>query len=285
MAYPGRFARTKSRLQRMNRGPVFRGLRIARAAGHGVRGLWILRRHFPGWSADQRDACTQEWARELLEILEVSVATHGEVAMPGPLLLVANHTSWLDILVILAARPARFVAKSDIRSWPLIGAVVAGAGTLFIERRQRRDALRMTQTMAEALRAGAVLAVFPEGTTGDGRALLPFHANLLQAPLIAGAPAQPVGIRFIDAATHQPTAAANYVGDDSLMGSIWRMLGAGPIRADVRFGELSHADGRTRRSWSSDLHAQVAVLCRLHDHRSDKKADGFQTGPQEALGQ
>lgn len=245
-----------------NRGPVFRVVRIGRALAHGMRGLWILRRRFPGWTAQQRDACTQAWARDLLQILEVGVAAQGSLHVPGPLLLVANHTSWLDILVMLAARPARFVAKSDIRSWPLIGAVVAGAGTLFIERRQPRDALRVTHTMAEALRDGAVLAVFPEGTTGDGRALLPFHANLLQAPLVAGAPAQPVGIRFVDAATGQPSMAANYVGDDSLLGSLWRMLGAGPMQAEVRFGEPSFAQGRARRAWSSDLHAQVAALCR-----------------------
>ena len=245
----------------MSRGPLFRIGRIARAAAHGVRGLRIIRRHFAHWSQQQRNDCMQEWATQLLAILEVSVATHGTPASSGPLLMVANHTSWLDILVLLAARPARFVAKSDIRDWPLIGAVVAGAGTLFIERGKRRDALRVTHTMADALRAGGVLAVFPEGTTGDGRALLPFHANLLQAPLVAGADVQPVGIRFVDGASGAPTMAANYIGDDSLMGSLWRMLGAGPVRAEVRFGRLAGAGPRSRRVWAADLQAEVAGLC------------------------
>lgn len=245
----------------MSRGTLFRAARIARAATHAVRGLWIIRRRFPGWTTAQRDACKQVWAGQLLAILNVELASQGSPAPAGPMLIVANHTSWLDILVMLAARPARFVAKSDIRGWPLIGAVVAGADTLFIERANRRDALRVTTSMAEALRNGDVLAVFPEGTTGDGSALLPFHANLLQAALLADAAVQPVGIRFVSASTGAPSQAANYIGDDSLMGSLWRMLGAGPLRAEIAFGPPSHAVGRTRRAWAADLHAEVTALC------------------------
>ena len=90
-----------------------------------------------------------------------------------------------------AARHCRFVSKSDVQGWPLIGTLATAAGTLYIERSSRRDALRMVRSMQEALERGEVLAVFPEGTTGDGREMLPFHANLLQAAVAAKAPVQP----------------------------------------------------------------------------------------------
>src|SRR3569832_1870289 len=114
------------------------------------------------------------------------------------MLLVANHISWLDILVVHAARHCRFVSKSEVKRWPLIGTLATGANTLNIERESRRDAVRVVHHMAEALRAGDVLAVFPEGTTSDGRALLPFHANLIQAAISAAAPVLPVALSFMD---------------------------------------------------------------------------------------
>ena len=114
--------------------------------------------------------------------------------------------------------------------------------------------------MADALRAGEVLAVFPEGTTGDGRTLLPFHANLLQAAVSAPAPVQPVGLRFIDAATGDTTCAPSYIGDETLLGSIWRTVCAPPIVAVVNYGPPEQAQGRDRRTWSAHLQAQVDVL-------------------------
>jgi 1-acyl-sn-glycerol-3-phosphate acyltransferase len=120
----------------------------------------------------------------------------------GPVLLVANHISWLDIVVLHAARHCRFVSKAMCKRWPLIGTLATGAGTLYIERESRRDAMRVVHHMADALQAGDILAVFPEGTTSDGISLLPFHANLIQAAVSAGAPVQPVALRFIDA--HRP---------------------------------------------------------------------------------
>ncbi|MES2186658.1 MAG: lysophospholipid acyltransferase family protein [Pseudomonadota bacterium] len=234
--------------------------RIVRAVGHGVRGLWIIRRRFPHFTPAERDACVEAWTRQMLAIFNIALRIEGERPEGGPLLLVANHTSWVDILAVQAARTSRFVAKSDIRQWPLIGLVAGGVGTLFIERASRRDALRTVQRMAESLAAGDVITVFPEGTTTDGRSLLPFHANLLQAAVAAGTPVQPVGIHFVDAATGLPTYVAAYAGDDTLWCSLWRTLTADPLRAVVRFGTPGVAGGRDRRAWAQDLHAEVDVL-------------------------
>ena len=238
------------------------GWRILRAAGHSVRGLWLIRRRFPGFTPAEREACIQDWARGMMAILNVALRVEGERPAGGPLLLVANHTSWLDILAVQAARSCRFVAKAEVRHWPLIGAVAAGAGTLFIERASRRDAVRVVHHMAESLSAGNVVTVFPEGTTGNGDVLLPFHGNLLQAAISTDVPAVPVGIRFLDAATGEPSALAAYVDDDTLIASLWRTLTGPPLVAVVHFGAPGRAAGRDRRAWAAALHAEVDRLRR-----------------------
>jgi 1-acyl-sn-glycerol-3-phosphate acyltransferase len=105
-----------------------------------------------------------------------------------------------------------------------------------------------------------VVAVFPEGTTSDGRDLLPFHANLIQSAILAEAPVQPMSLKFIDARSGEPSFAPCYIGDDTLLGSIWRTLKAPKIIAVVHFGELQQAQGRDRRAWAHDLHQSVALL-------------------------
>ncbi|TMU00150.1 1-acyl-sn-glycerol-3-phosphate acyltransferase, partial [Halomonas sp. ATBC28] len=127
-----------------------------------------------------------------------------------------------DISVMHAARHCRFISKSDVERWPVIGRLATAVGTLYIERSTRRDAMRIVRLMQEALARREVLGVFPEGTTADGTELLPFHANLLQAAVLADAPVQPVGLRFVDRATGRPSADALYVGDDTLLASLWR---------------------------------------------------------------
>ena len=100
----------------------------------------------------------------------------------------------------------------------------------------------------------------PEGQTGDGRALLPFHANLLQAARDAGAPVQPVGLRFLDGIGGATSDAPSFVGDESFLGSVWRTLKAPGITAVVHFGAPERALGRDRRAWSQALHAAVDAL-------------------------
>jgi len=176
------------------------------------------------------------------------------------MLLVANHISWLDILVLHAARHCRFVSKAGVRHWPLIGTLASGAGTLYIERESRRDAMRVVHHMAESLRAGEVLAVFPEGTTSDGRHLLPFHANLIQAAISADAPVQPVALSFIVRETGQQSFGPCYVGDDTLVGSVWRTLSGPAIAAMAAFGTPQRAQGRNRRAWADELRSAVERL-------------------------
>lgn len=225
-----------------------------------MRGLWTASVHLPRLQPSQQHALVQAWALAFLRHAGVALEIRGQPPITGPVLLVANHISWLDIPVMHAARHCRFVSKSDVQDWPLVGTLAGAAGTLYIERSSRRDALRMVRQMADALDDGEVLAVFPEGTTGDGRGLLPFHANLLQAAVAGDAPVQPVGLRFIDQASSRTSHAPSYVGDETLLGSIWRTLCAPPIVAVVHYGQPERADGRDRRAWNQQLRQTVDDL-------------------------
>ena len=236
------------------------GWRLLRLLVHALWGLWLVAWRFPRLSSDQQQARVQAWSLGLLTCAGITLQLRGRPQRAGPVLLVANHHSWLDIPVLHAARYCRFISKSDLQDWPIVGTLATAAGTLYIRRESRRDALRMVTSMRDALLAGEVLAVFPEGQTGDGRALLPFHANLLQAALDAGAPVQPVGLRFVDRRTGATSHAPSYIGDETLVGSVWRTLKAPGITAVVHFGAPERALGRDRRAWSQALHAAVDAL-------------------------
>ena len=234
--------------------------KFLRGLWHVFMGMWTIYARFPQLSPEQREARVQAWALQFLALWGIHLKVLGQPVVNGPALIVANHISWLDILVMHAARHCRFVSKSDIRDWPLVGMLATGAGTLYIERTSRKDALRMVKDMAEAMKNGDVVAVFPEGTTSDGRELLPFHANLIQAAIAAEAPVKPVSLKFVDAATGQPSFAPCYIGDDTLVGSMWRTLSAPAIVAVVHFGEPQAANGRDRRAWAHDLREDIIGL-------------------------
>jgi 1-acyl-sn-glycerol-3-phosphate acyltransferase len=234
--------------------------KLLRGLWHVLVGMWWIHAHFPRLRPEQRDMRVQVWSLQLLALWGIHVKVQGQPVVAGPALIVANHISWLDISVIHAARHCRFVSKSDIRDWPLVGKLATGAGTLYIERSSRKDALRMVKDMADAMKEGDVVAVFPEGTTSDGRDLLPFHANLIQAAIQADAPVQPMSLKFVDARTGETSFAPCYIGDDTLIGSMWRTLTSPPILAVVHFGEPQGAQGRDRRQWASDLRQDILGL-------------------------
>lgn len=196
--------------------------RLLRAVVHGLHGVAIVLWRFPSLDAGARQARIAWWSAKMLRLLGLRLAAEGHFR-PGAKLIVANHVSWLDIMAVHAVCPeARFVSKADVQHWPLVNRLVDCAGTLYLEREKRRDALRVVHRMAEALAAGDTVAVFPEGTTSDGRGVLPFHANLLQAAIVHAVPVQPVVLRYADA-THAVSPAAEFVGETTLAQSLWRL--------------------------------------------------------------
>ena len=234
--------------------------RAVRVVAHVLAGAWTIHLVFPRLSQAQKEERIQAWALTLLARLAIKLIVKGQPAKVGPVLLAANHISWLDIMVLHAARHCRFVSKSELQRWPLVGTLATGAGTLYIERESRRDAMRVVHHMAECLQSGEVLAVFPEGTTGDGTQLLPFHANLLQAAISASAPVQPISLHYADEASGAVSFAPVFVGDDTLVASIWRTLSASGVVAVLNFGEPERANGRDRRAWATDLRETIAAL-------------------------
>jgi 1-acyl-sn-glycerol-3-phosphate acyltransferase len=232
--------------------------RLLRAVLHVLHGMVVMR-GFPRLDAAARHERIRWWATGLLRSIGATVQVSG-LPRPGATLLVSNHISWLDIAAIHAAAPhARFVAKADVLAWPLLGWLIRGAGTLFIERERKRDAVRVVHAMAEALREGDTVAIFPEGTTGAGPELLPFHANLLQAAVATATPVQPVVLRFADAA-QRFSPAVEFLGQTTLVQSIWRVASARGLCVHVELLPAmasAHADRRALAAHLSEVMAQA----------------------------
>ncbi len=231
--------------------------RLARVVLHVVRGLAIVLLRFPMLDAAGRRARIAWWAAKTLRLLGMRLEARGTLR-PGAKLLVANHVSWLDIMAIHAVCPeARFVSKADVQHWPLLNRLVAAAGTLYIERERPRDAVRVVHQVAQALRAGDTVAVFPEGTTGDGQTLLPFHANLLQAAIATATPIQPLVLRFSDA-RHAVSPAAAWVGETTLVQSLWLLACAEGVVARLTVLPAQGSAHADRRALAERLRGLVA---------------------------
>jgi 1-acyl-sn-glycerol-3-phosphate acyltransferase len=180
---------------------------------------------FPFLPRAMRDSITCLWAKALLAVLGVELRIEGELR-DGPALVVANHLSWLDILAITALRPSVFVCKSEIAAWPGFGWLLARAGTIFMRRGSAVAASEAAHEAARRLREGITVAVFPEGTSTDGRALLPFHPALFQAAVDAGCPVQPLALQYSN-------EAVVYTGDTSFGDSLVAVAGAGGLTMSV----------------------------------------------------
>jgi 1-acyl-sn-glycerol-3-phosphate acyltransferase len=232
--------------------------RLALTVLHALHGVAIVLWSFPRKPEPDRHARIQWWAAKMLRVMGVQRVVEG-VPHAGATLIAANHVSWLDIVALHSVCPhARFVSKADIKHWPVIHHLVSAAGTLYIERERKRDALRVVHQMAEALQQGQTVAVFPEGTTGDGRALLPFHANLLQAAIAVEAPVQPVALRFSDPSNHASPAAA-YVGETTLVQSVWRIACAEGLTVHVSLLPAIGSRHADRRALAERVREQIAA--------------------------
>ena len=230
--------------------------RLLRAVLHLLHGMAVMSR-FPMLDAAGRHERIRWWSAGLLRVVGLNVQVNG-TPRPGATLIVANHVSWLDIAAIHAAAPhARFVSKADVLKWPLLGWLIRNAGTLFIERERKRDAVRVVHAVAAALQAGDTVAVFPEGTTGAGPELLPFHANLLQAAVATGTPVQPVVLRFFDtAARFSPEVV--YLGETTLLQSMWRVATARGLGVQVDILPPMGTQHADRRALAAHLRDVIA---------------------------
>lgn len=169
---------------------------------------------------DRRRVLFGRWFGVLLDAFGVELVLRDveRLGVTGGVLVACNHISWLDVLALQSVRPMRLLAKAEVREWPLVGAVAARAGTLFIEREGLRSLPAAVKRVAEALRGGSMLGVYPEGTTWCGVASGAHRPAVFQAAVEAEALVQPVALRYHVAG--RPSTAAAFVGDATLLSSL-----------------------------------------------------------------
>lgn len=204
-----------------------------------VAGLLILLFGYRWLAVGARSRIKQGWSRWLVRVCGLRIHLVRPTSSPTPLpsFLVMNHVSWLDIFVLNAVLPATFVAKAEIRRWPLIGWLVAGSGTIFVERGSRHAVRRVNQLIVKRLAAGERVAFFPEGTTSDGSGLLPFHTSLFAAAMVSDGETfqsqviQPIALMYFQ--NDQRSDVPAYVGDQTLVDSIVQILSTRNLSAQI----------------------------------------------------
>lgn len=184
-------------------------------------GLIILGTVFPVLQMSVRERIMQRWSQALIYIVGIRLRIVGQTPT-GAALVVANHVSWADPFVLIACSPVHFVAKAEIRSWPVFGWLAAQAGTIFIQRERARDVHKVTQSFTAALQLGRAVGMFPESTTSNGKQLLPFKPPLFQVALDANVACQPVALCY----EHD---AAVWIDNMGFLSSIWRIMAVAQI--------------------------------------------------------
>jgi 1-acyl-sn-glycerol-3-phosphate acyltransferase len=207
-----------------------------------------------------RNRLPRYWHKIALWAIGVRVIVHGSAERRRPLLVAANHTSWLDILVLASVVDATFVAKAEVRAWPVFGTLAKLQRSIFIKREDKRQTREQADEMATRLNAGETVVLFPEGTTTDGNRLGEIKSSLFAAASSAAhfAPermvhVQPVSIAYIRVHGmamgnyHRPIAA--WPGDVELMPHLIGILKTGAIDVEVRFGDTVEVSTGTNRKY------------------------------------
>jgi lyso-ornithine lipid O-acyltransferase len=195
-------------------------------------------------------------SRRALRVFRVQIETHGPRPAAG--LLVSNHLSYLDILVLAELLPAVFVSKSEIKNWPVFGWLGRMAGTLFVERTRRSDVGRMSAEIRAVLAGGHLVVLFPEGTSWNGREVLPFKSSLLEPIVGSPHPLSVAGIRYTLAEGSVENDVC-YWGDMAFLPHLVRLMSRKQVRAQVRFATIGER-AADRKDLARQLHAAVLPL-------------------------
>ena len=226
-------------------------------AAHAALAAFILAAVFPFAGSRRRDRLILWWSARLLRIVGTRLVLEGEPPRT-PAVIVANHVAWLDVFVVLSVVPCRFIAKSEIRDWPLAGWIAARSGTIFIRRGRRRDIASINARVHDVLGAGESVGLFPEGTTGEGGALLKFHSSLFEPAVVNAARVHPAAIRYLRP-NGTPCEAAIY-GERTFLQSLARIIREPAMRAELRFASPLAAGGTHRRELARRAQASVATM-------------------------
>jgi 1-acyl-sn-glycerol-3-phosphate acyltransferase len=245
---------------KLARAPVTlrRSIRLGLMVPHLILGVALAGLALPLLKPAQLDRIIMAWGRRLLKILGVQARVENPPGVPGGALLVCNHVSWLDVYLIFAAQRVHFVSKSEVRDWPVAGWLAHKAGTLFLERSRRADTARVNAEMRELMQGGAWVAVFPEGTTSDGRGLRRFLPSLLQPAVELGCPVVPAALRYRTLAGEYSAEPA-YIDHMSIWQSLKQIVDAPGLVAELQFGEPIPPTGH-RRELAAQAEQSVARL-------------------------
>jgi len=260
-----------------NTSRYIRMIRLIRLFIHVVWGV-IQAVFYPNCSREKQQRMMQNWAAGMLNILNIHLQCSGKV--PGQkierALLIASHVSWLDICVMMAVNPTQFVAKSEIRDWPIIGFLCKRVGTLFIERAKRSDTLRINHEISHVLITGERVCVFPEAGTSDGTKINHFHASLLQSAIDAKACLYPVAIRYLDRKGHISRDAA--YTDVSMIVSLQKILRQPCIEAVVVFNDAIESKDKNRRELARRAEGAIANSLALTLYHTESEKPSYLPG-------
>lgn len=221
--------------------------------------LWV----FPWVSSQRRLSIKRYWSNAMLRACGMRLFVHPApdgTNVPNRGELVAmNHISFIDILALDSLRPAHFIAKSEIRSWPVVGTLCERTGTIFIERGRRHAVHSVLKTMSQELREGEVIAFFPEGTTSDGSGLLPFHANLFEAAVRSSAPIRPVLLSYKQYGGRSEVPA--FIDDLTLIQCALAVLQASAIDVHLQVLDAIDSKGLTRHELAARVRTAMLACC------------------------
>lgn len=251
---------------------LIRFVRWTRMTLHLLQGLLVTGLIYPRIAPGARARITQLWSIKMLCILNISLIASG--AKPEvdskKLFLVANHVSWLDIFVINATHPSRFVAKSEIRDWPIAGWLCEAAGTIFVRRTKRSDTTRINAIIHDVLDSGDTVAIFPEGTTTLGDRLLKFHTSLFEPAVVNQAIVTPAAIRYCD--IHgTPSAATVFVGNITFSQSISAIIAEHNLQASITFAPGIPTAGINRREAAEAAENAIADILNVPKSQSHQR--------------
>ena len=201
------------------------------------------------------------WCQRLLSKFNVDVTVEGALPGPGPFLIVSNHISWMDILLVRHLIPAQFIAKEEISLWPVIGAGAKRAGTLFISRAKLSSFHAILEQVCQSFDRGESVVLFPEGTTTTGDDLLPFRSGLFQSSLRSDIPVLPLALRY-ETLTGERNHAISYTGGESFGRSFWRTLGEPRIKVHITLCPPIFPGIKTRKHLAAE--ARHSILSALH---------------------
>ena len=216
----------------------------------------------------EAQAKNREWFRRILACLNIRVSVTGQPA-EAPCLVVCNHISWLDILVLGLAMPVVFLSKSEVARWPMISRLARAGGTLFIERGGEGAARHSIEEIRKAFKRRQSVVIFPEGTTGRGHTVLPFHPRLFAAAIESRMHVQPVALRYPHPEGVHPKAP--YVDQQTLASSILGILGCKSIQAEVSIGPAIDPGSLDRRHLADQAREFVAGVVEQNPGDSGQK--------------